>query len=406
MIGLGLSIPEVAVRGGIVAPSFVPRLANGAAAGIYADFTTEGGTNQYWAASAQRAGFAAWLAALGGTFTRASSANYFQSGLLVTAGSGALRLPTTSGGTPTGIRITPAQTELLLSNRDLTNAAWVATTVTVAKDQTGIDGTAAAASSLTATGANGTVLQTLTRGSAARLSGCWVKRITGSGAIQMTQDNGTTWTAITVTASYSQIATVIPVATLANPVVGFRIVTNGDAIAVDFVAHREMATGTNGIPDPIATTGATVTQAGDRILFPYTATTGAVLTYTQNLIATGASPTAFGGDSAASAIFVGLFDATHFETYNGSVQLAPTGTSTIANLNKVMSSGTTGARKIIANNSGLHSDANNYAGASYTNGVVGGFATGVANNMAGDLARLGLWPGLVASDADVGTLTT
>lgn len=403
MIGISLDIPEVAARGGhIIAPGFVPA-ASGQSASIFADFTTEGGTNQYWTGSTQPAGFAAWLAALGGTFTRASSANYFQSGLLVTAGSGIIRFPTTSGGAVTGVRSTPAQTELLLFNRDLTNAAWTATNVTVAKNQTGIDGAASAASSLTATLANGTVLQTLTRGSANRISGVWVKRITGTGTINMTQNGGTTWTAITVPGSYSQVASVIPVATLANPVIGFQIVTNGDAIAVDFVSHREMGASTNGIPDPIATTTVTVAQAADRITFPFSASTLAVLAYSQNFVYPGIISSVFGGDGTNGPIFIGTNDATHFACYDGAV-LNQSGTATIANLNKVMATGNNTSRKLCVNNGTVASDANSFQGNAYTNGVIGG-STATNTNGAGDIARLALWPGLLASSADLGTLT-
>jgi hypothetical protein len=62
----------------------------------------------------------------------------------------------------------------------------------------------------------------------------------------------------------------IPVQTLANPTVGFRIVTSGDAIAVDFVQNE---TGT-GASSEIATTTAAVTRAADEATLIVSMTSG------------------------------------------------------------------------------------------------------------------------------------
>jgi hypothetical protein len=135
-----------------------------------------------------------------------------------------------------GLLCEPQATNSCLWNRDLTNAAWTKSNVTAAKDQTGVDGVANAASKITATAANGTCLQAITLASSARYQTAFVQRITGSGVINMTMDNGTTWTAITVTSSWQRLE--IPTQTLANPTVGFRIVTSGDAVAVDLVQNE------------------------------------------------------------------------------------------------------------------------------------------------------------------------
>jgi hypothetical protein len=201
----------------------------------------------------QYAGFSAWKAAVGGTYSRASTATYLSSGVVQTATSGNPRFLST------GLRLTGAQTELCLWNRDLTNAAWTASNVTVAHNQVGADGTASAASSLTATAGNGTVLQAITSASQARVMGAYVKRITGTGTINITQDNGGTWTSIVPTASWSFYS--LPSATVANPTVGFQIVTNGDVIAVDFVSERIGLV----IPDVIPTTTVSAAQAADSL---------------------------------------------------------------------------------------------------------------------------------------------
>ena len=175
-----------------------------------------------------------------------------------------------------GVKIELAATNVVLRNRDLTNASWTKTNCTAAKDQTGIDGVSNSASSLTASAGNATCLQAITLASSARYQTAFVKRLTGSGTIEMTMDNGTTWTAVTVTASWSRVS--IPKQTLANPTVGFRIVTSGDAVAIDFVQNENSTVESSPIEVPA---GSTVTRAVDQVaiadtLFP-TSTTGLLL---------------------------------------------------------------------------------------------------------------------------------
>jgi len=155
-----------------------------------------------------------------------------------------------------------ARINIVLWNRDLTNAAWVKTNTTAVKNQTGPDGIANAASSLTATAANGTCVQTIAIASTTRWQSAFVKRITGSGVVEMTMDN-VTWTPITVTASWAPVE--IPGQTPPNPVlVGFRIATSGDAIAVDLVQNEIGAFRTS----PIITTTAAVTRGADVASLP------------------------------------------------------------------------------------------------------------------------------------------
>lgn len=161
--------------------------------------------------------------------------------------------------TDLGLLVEDSRTNVVLWNRDLTNVVWTPTNITAAKDQTGPDGVSNSASSLLATAGNGTILQSITLASSARAQSAYIKRITGTGTINMTMDNGSTWTAVTVTANWNQVS--IPTQTLANPVVGFQIVTSGDAIAVDFVQNE------NGIfaTSPIPTTTVAVARAGDTV---------------------------------------------------------------------------------------------------------------------------------------------
>jgi hypothetical protein len=110
---------------------------------------------------------------------------------------------------------------------------------------------------LTATAGNGTALQTITSASATHVSSFFARRITGTGTVEITQDNGASWTAITLTSAWQRFA--IPFATIANPVIGFRLVTSGDVIAVD-VAQCEVGTFAT---SPIITGAASVTRAAE-----------------------------------------------------------------------------------------------------------------------------------------------
>lgn len=157
------------------------------------------------------------------------------------------------------IRNVPA-TNVVLWDRDLTNAAWTKTNVTAVKDQAGIDNVASSASRITATAGNGTCLQAITLASSQRQQSAYVRRLVGTGTIQMTTDGGSTWTTVTVTSAWTRVSCAAQ--TLANPSVGFRIVTSGDSIAVDYVQNETGSTATY----PIATT--TVAVKATPFYFP------------------------------------------------------------------------------------------------------------------------------------------
>ena len=201
---------------------------------------------------------AGWSAARGGG-GGAGEATYFDAaGNLAIAAAGEWRIdhdPITRERR--GLLLEPSRTNIALWSPDFTQAAWVKTNITAALNVAGIDGAANTASRLTATAGNATALQTITSAGAARVTSFFVQRITGNGIIEITQDNGATWTAITLTAAWQRF--IIPVATITNPVIGFRIVTSGDVIAVD-AAQCEVGTFAT---SPIITGAAAVTRAAD-----------------------------------------------------------------------------------------------------------------------------------------------
>lgn len=161
-----------------------------------------------------------------------------------------------------GILLEEARTNTCLWNRDFTNAAWVMTTMTPLKDQTGIDGAANAASSLLATGANATAKQTITLAAVNRPFSVFVKRLTGTGNIDLAQDGAAfTTKAVANDGLWHRISLV---ASQLNPVLSIRLATNGDKIAVDYAALEDNAGAAATFEtSPIATTTLAVTRNAD-----------------------------------------------------------------------------------------------------------------------------------------------
>lgn len=169
-----------------------------------------------------------------------------------------------SDGETYGVLLEEARTNYCRYNRDLTQAArWTLSNCTAAKNTTGIDGVASSASTLTATGANATALQTIagSTGSATRIFGAWVRRKTGTGSVYITQNNGGTWTEITSSInSTTWTRCAMPSATVASPVCGFKMATSGDEIEVDYCQHEIGAFLTSAIGCPA---DADVTRSAD-----------------------------------------------------------------------------------------------------------------------------------------------
>lgn len=158
---------------------------------------------------------------------------------------------------------------------------WVATNMTAAQDQVGLDGVANSASSLTATATNATIAQAITLASASRAQSVWIKRLAGSGAVSMSMDGGSTYTALTLTTRWAQLS--IPLQTLANPTVQFKLATSGDAVAVDVVQNEA---GVNGVAtSPILTTTAAVARSADAITMLKSALPGDFSTFSVYAVA-------------------------------------------------------------------------------------------------------------------------
>jgi len=160
-----------------------------------------------------------------------------------------------------GVRGMAARTNRVLWSRDLSKAAWTKSNATATLTAAGVDGAANGASVLTATDANATALQAITHTSTARVLSIFLRRRTGTGTVETTINGGTDWVARTLTTSWLRFDTA---ATLADPSVGVRIVTSGDAVDVDIV---DCSDGTV-VEPPVITQGAAVTRTADNALVP------------------------------------------------------------------------------------------------------------------------------------------
>lgn len=253
------------------------------------------------------------------TFTGGNQSMYMGgAGLLVQSVTNTPRIEYDASGNCLGLLMEAARTNLALHSNDMTNAAWANVTTTTAKTSTGPDGVANSATRLTATGANSTRLQTVTSASATRAYSVWMKRITGTGNIQMTVDNGGTWTTKTLTTSWARFD--ISQAAVTNPVFGIRIVTSADAIDV-YGNQLESAA----FPSSLITTGAAgVARTADSCIrtlsTEFSATVGTVS------IAGRAS----GGQDATTGQFVYNFDD---GTLDNRLGLLRPGVSDVARVN-------------------------------------------------------------------------
>ena len=172
------------------------------------------------------------------TFVRASTATYFDSsGLVKSAANNVARFdydPATLA--LRGLLVEESRTNLLNWSQTFATAGgtqnnWVdsASLQRVSATCTSPDGTGNALE-IKANAADQTIISSAAAGSSAqRVFSIFLKRVTGTGNIQYTLDNGATWTTQAITAAWVRYTFA---ATTANQQVGIRIRTNGDVIQI------------------------------------------------------------------------------------------------------------------------------------------------------------------------------
>jgi hypothetical protein len=190
------------------------------------------------------------------SFTRATTATQtsIDNGFISPVASGVLRIESA------GALIEGQRTNLALQSSAF-GTTWDNTNVTVDTDNTTSPDGTVNAELLTAFDANGTIVQDLgVIASAAKVFSVYLKRATGTGNIDLTLNGGTGWTTVAVTSSWARYSIT---ATLADPDVGIRIVTSGDAVYA-YGGQVEAATFASSL---IPTTTAAVTRNADVLSF-------------------------------------------------------------------------------------------------------------------------------------------
>lgn len=163
-----------------------------------------------------------------------------------------------------GLEIASDRQNRVLQSRDLTQGVWTAVNCSVLKNQTGRTGVANSASQVTVA-ANGATLTQAIIVTTLPLGG-WVdlKRLSGSGTVSMSMDNGATTTVLdTSSPIFNGISrAAIPPQTLANPTVVLTFSTSGDVWLIDFV---ELSDPTSNLENaPVATVASSVKGWRDR----------------------------------------------------------------------------------------------------------------------------------------------
>ena len=208
------------------------------------------------------------------TFTgNGTNAVYLWGGQINSGGvSPYVRTTSTPVSTPriesSGILLEGLRKNQLLWSRDMASSTWTKTNMTALKTATGHDGVVNAASIITATADNATVCQGITLASASTSVSADIKRITGSGAVTLSTDNGSTYGS-DVSGSLSTSAWYRAYKEnqlLANPAFCIKLATSGDSVAVDYTQLESGAF----ISARIPTTSTLLTRYADKLSIPST----------------------------------------------------------------------------------------------------------------------------------------
>lgn len=126
------------------------------------------------------------------------------------------------------IASTPQSRNLLTFTQEFANAAWTKTNATISANSVAAPDGTMTADTLTASAGNGTVLQTFTASAVPYTFSIWLRRLTGTGNVQLTVD-GTTFATVAVTSEWTRFSTTLT-PSAGSRTAGVRIVTSGDAV--------------------------------------------------------------------------------------------------------------------------------------------------------------------------------
>lgn len=188
------------------------------------------------------------------TATRVNS-----SGLIESVASGVPRIDWLGQSCPALLVEVSGQNQALWS-RDLSvSGTWAASGITAVRNAVGADGAASGATTLTATAASATITQNISHASQSRIFSAYMRRVSGTGQIQLTTNGGTNWQTVTLTSAFALFDS--GAQTVASGQVGIRMIASGDVIEVDFTQAEVGSVPTS----PIPTTAAAVSRAADSI---------------------------------------------------------------------------------------------------------------------------------------------
>lgn len=201
-----------------------------------------------------------------------------------------------------GVLMEPANQNDVLRNRDFSNAAWTKTSMTCTKTATGVDGSSNAASTCTSTLITvGVAVQAITRSSARGNLSLYMKRRTGTGAVNVSRDNLVTpfdvsarlsssvWKRIVsreAVGCFHGNCIIVPGldTTSTNPIVAIGLPVSGDSVDIDYVQDEVSSAGPS---SPIETAGSAVARGIDKATVALSGNTVALNSFSYKLLQSG-----------------------------------------------------------------------------------------------------------------------
>jgi hypothetical protein len=344
------------------------------------------------------------------TFTRASTtATYINSsGNVATAGTNVPRFDHEPGTfTPKGLLIESQATNLLNFSESFaqsggTNNFWNDSNIT--RSTLGFDPTGVTtAITFSASAGNATIISSAAIGtSAARTFSVWLRRVSGTGNIQYTQNNGTNWTTQAITSTWTRYSFTHTV----DHRVGIRIVTSGDAIEM-WGAQLETGSGASSyIPTSAsqATRNADNCEILDLTTIGFNANAGTIYTDVGTRLNTGSQRnyTFLPASGGNNQIFEG--SGTAFNVYSSGSFVAQIGTSAIA-AQKIAAAYAVNDYAVSVAGGAVATDTSGALPSSLTKLTIGGSIINSAAYMNGCIRVFKYWPTRL-TNAQLQSLTT